>query len=566
MSALEVVYSVFAMCGGLAVFMFGMKVMGDNLERVAGGKMRGLLGKVSNNRFVGVGIGTAVTMLIQSSSATTVMLVGFVNVGIMSLMQATSVIMGANIGTTITAQIASLGAYKDVINITAIFSLIALAGVFMNMFSSKDKIKRVGTIMAGLGMLFIGLELMSASMSQFREIDGFKNFIGGITSPFLLILIGMIFTAIIQSSSAATGILIPMVGTGLMGIGPALFFVLGTNIGTCITALFASIGANVNGKRTAFIHFLFNIIGVIVFTIILLCLQTPIIHFLQMISGDAAERQLANFHTIFNVLVTAILLPFVKIIVKISEKVIREKKLPEAEKSSASRNRELQFIDERLLETPPVAVAQTVKEVARMNMLARENLDLAINCLFHFDQQSIDKIADTEATIDYLNRTLTAFLVKITSLDISEQDEKLIGSLYHVISDIERIGDYATNVQEYAEKMQSQSITFSEDAVSDVKSMYEKVSLLYRDVMYIFEKRDANMLTEVARREQEIDIMKLEMSDSHIERLHRGECSAESGALYLSLASNLERVADHLTNIAYSIRSYTGSSHEDEKI
>lgn len=560
MQVLDYIYNVFLMLGGLAVFMFGMKIMGDNLERVAGGKMRTLLGKVSNNRFAGVGIGAGVTMLIQSSSATTVMLVGFVNVGMVSLFQATAIIMGANIGTTITAQIASLSVYKSVINITAIFSMLALVGVFMNMFSSKDRVRRVGIIMAGLGMLFIGLELMSSSMEAFKELPAFVEAIKSVTNPFLLLFIGIVFTAIIQSSSAATGILIPLVSTGLMSIGPALYFVLGTNIGTCVTAMLASIGSSTNGKRTALIHLLFNVVGAVVFMAILVPLEGPIISLLGAISGEEASRQLANFHTVFNVLVTLILLPFIKIIVQISEKVIKER--PITEKSKEEEGESFEYIDERLLETPPVAVSQTIKEVIRMNTVARDNLARAFGCLLEYDEEALKKVEKEEKTVDYLNKNLTAFLVKITSLDISAHDEKLIGSLYHVISDIERIGDYATNISEYAIKLKNSDGKFSEDAEKDIKTMYDKVMLLYRDVMYTFEKREDKMLSEIARREQEIDEMKLIMSENHIKRLNEGLCSAETGALYLSLASNLERVADHLTNIGYSIKSYTGSMHD----
>lgn len=559
------VYPVFMMLGGLAVFMFGMKMMGDNLERVAGGKMRRLLGKFTNNKFAGVGVGCAVTCLIQSSSATTVMLVGFVNVGILSLVQAVPIIMGANIGTTITAQIASLSSVGGAVNVTAIFALFACVGVFLTMFSAKDGVKRLGMIMAGLGMLFIGLGLMSDSMRGFSEIESVKQGIASIANPFLLVFIGMIFTAVIQSSSAATGILISLVSAGLMGIDAALFFVLGTNIGTCITAMLASIGTNLNARRTAVIHLLFNVVGTVIIFIPMFFLRTQVAVMLQAISGDLLARQLANFHTIFNVLSTVLLLPFTKGLVFLSEKLVREKKLT-PEQLAKQKGNQLEFLDERFLDTPPIAVAQALKEVTRMGQLASENLEYAVGMLFDYTPEKLEQVNKNEERIDFLNRGITAFLVQISSLDLPNNDEKIIGTLYHVVSDIERIGDYAVNVSEYAEKMQREGIAFSEDARNDVAEMYSKVKLLYRDTMYTFERRDKKMLPEIARREDEIDSLKLLMADNHVARLNKGLCTAESGAIYLSLSSNLERVADHLTNVAYSIRSYTGSMNDMEKM
>lgn len=569
-----IVYPVFMLLGGLAVFMYGMKIMSDSLEELGGSKMRTLLGKVSNNRFAGVGIGAGVTAIIQSSSATTVMLVGFVNVGLITLLQATPIIMGANIGTTITAQIASLGSFSEILNITAILALSACVGVFMCTFSKKTKIQKTGIIIAGLGMLFIGMYLMSDSMTGLKESGTIDNILGGVTNPFLLLFIGAVFTAIIQSSSAATGIIITLLGTGLMDPAAALFIVLGTNIGTCVTAILASIGTNTNAKRTAIIHLLFNVIGcfivMIPFTIIYyLNNGVDTINNIMRVIGFGSthyERQIANFHTIFNILVTLMLLPFTKVLVSLAKKIVPDKKVKTVPGEVAT-ERHLEYLDDLILKTPPIAVAQIKKEVTGMCNIARENLKVSIDAVINKDMDKTEIVRLNEKKINFLNREITRYLVKISTLNISPNDEKFLGSLFHVVSDIERIGDYAVNFADYVNRMEEENVVFSQDALDDINNMYTKVDLLFRDSVYAFENRDVAMLEEVTRREQSIDEMKNKMTDAHIYRLNKGECNAESGAIYYSVASSLERVADHLTNVAFSIRSLTGSqSHQDKTI
>jgi phosphate:Na+ symporter len=549
MGTQQIFENVFLMIGGLAVFMFGMKMMGENLENAAGNKMRSLLGKISSNRFKGVGVGTAVTCIIQSSSATTVMIVGFVNVGMMTLTQAASVIMGANIGTTITAQIVSLQ-NTSFFNVTALASLLAGIGLTMTLISKKDKYSMLGNIFIGLGMIFIGLSVMSGSMKGFRSLPAFTNLFQ-VDSVFILLLAGLIFTAIIQSSSAVTGIIITLAASGLINLENSFFIILGSNIGTCVTALLASFGASTNAKRAAMIHLLFNIIGCLIVFVPLVVFKDSIAEFIKNISGNSTTRQIANFHTIFNILTSALLIPFLNQLVKIATKLVPDKKTP-----VKIQEKRLLYLDERILETPPIAVANVKKEIVSMANMSFKNLERGINILLSGDLSNIPEARKVEENINFLNKEITAFLVKISSREITDNDEKLIGSYYHVVSDIERIGDYAENLLNYSEKMNREDITFSDDAKKDIEDVYAKIVDLYQNTIKAFEFRDISLLKYVTLREDEIDEAKRNMSHAHVERLHKGLCTPESGAIYLSIASNLERIADHMTNIAYSTKIY----------
>lgn len=551
---MEVIYSIFNLLGGLAIFMFGMKLMGDNLERVAGRNMKSLLSKVSNNRLSGVGIGVGVTSIIQSSSATTVMLVGFVNIGLMSLYQAAAVIMGANIGTTVTLQITSL---KDVFNVTAIAGFFAAVGLFMNMFGKKNTIKRTGVILIGLGMIFIGLQLMSASMTEFRE--PLAIFFATIDSPILLIVFGMVFTAIIQSSSAATVIVAGLAATGAIGLEPALYAVLGMNIGTCITALLSSIGTNINAKRTAVIHLMFNVFGSVIIILLFYIINFGAIQsFLITISGGEVMRQIANFHTIFNLLTTLMLLPFLNVIVKLSMLIVKGS-------DKVSEEFHLYYIDERVLKTPPIAVSQMKKELVNMLAIAKKNMDDATNSLIDVNLDKNSKILKNEEEINYLNKAITGYLVKIAGLDISFEDDMIIGSYFNVVTDIERIGDHADNIQKFTRKMYDEHIVFSDDAKDELRNFIRILDELYVYTLKVFADRDIKYMAQVNMFEEQSDNAKKEMSKAHIQRLNSGCCSAESGAIYLSLATNFERVADHLTNIAESVLTYTKQTDAKKK-
>lgn len=551
-----VLNNVFYLLGGMAVMLFGMHVMGNNLERVAGNNLKKLLGKMTSNRFAGVGVGAVVTGIIQSSAATTVMLVGFVNVGLMTLVQATSVIMGANIGTTVTAQILSLtGVGFDA---AAYACLIAAVGAVMGLFIPGDKIQKVGYILLGLGMIFLGLEVMSMSVNGIiyeTSATGervlkpiFDKIFRGNHFPLLLILIGAAFTALIQSSSALTGILIAL--SSALNLQNAVFIILGSNIGTCVTALISSIGTSTNAKRTALIHLLFNLFGCLIVLAPIWIWEKEFTDFMVMISGASRERQIANFHTIFNVFTTIVLLPFTKGIVYLATKLIRPKK---EEEENPLR---FMFIDERLLETPPIAVNNTKKEIVRMCSIAKQNIDLSVAMLIEGKYENASEVRTNEEVINFLNRNITSYLTALSGKDLTLQDEKKVGSYYHVVTDVERVGDYAENIMEYALRLKEEGVDFSDTAKEELHEVVETVDNLFDAAVKVFDERDLTMLPKVDTLEEMIDEYNVDLETKHIERLKKGDCSAQVGSVYLQTISNLERVGDHITNIAFSIKQY----------
>lgn len=550
-----VLENVFFLLGGMAMMLFGMHVMGNNLERVAGNNLKKLLGKVTSNRFAGVGIGAAVTSIIQSSAATTVMLVGFVNVGLMSLMQATSVIMGANIGTTITAQLLSLtGVGFDA---TAYAALIAGIGAVMGLFVKNDKINKIGYILIGVGMIFIGLEVMSMSVDAiiYDKEGNLKPVFAYIFKtdhfPLVLILIGLFFTALIQSSSAVTGILVAL--SSVLEFQNAVFIILGSNIGTCVTALLSSIGTSTNARRTALIHLLFNLFGCLIVLAPLWIWGKEFEKFIVLISGPMPTRQIANFHTLFNVFTTIVLLPFTKGIVYLATKIIRPKK---NEEENAMR---FMFIDERLLDTPPIAVNNTKKEIVRMCGIAKENINLSVAMLIEGKYENASAVRTNEETLNFLNRNITAYLTALSGKDLTLQDEKKVGSYYHVVTDVERVGDYAENIMEYALRLKEEGVDFSDTAKEELKEVVETVDNLFDAAVKVFDERDLTLLPKVDELEEMIDQFNVDLEMKHIERLKKEECSAQVGSVYLQTVSNLERVGDHITNIAFSIKQYVNS-------
>lgn len=546
------IMNVFFMLGGISLLMFGMRFMGSSLEQVAGNNMKKMLGKMTNSRLAGVGVGAAVTAIINSSAATTVMLVGFVNVGLMTLAQAASVIMGANIGTTITAQILSLSGSEGV-DVAAIASVIAAVGAAMALFVKKDKIKKIGSILLGLGMIFLGLKIMSVSVNAVIY-DGdaikpeFKSIFQGQHFPLLLVLIGIIFTAVIQSSAAVTGILIAL--GGALNFETAVFIILGSNIGTCITAIISSIGTSTNAKRTAVIHLLFNLFGCLICIAPLWIFSGAFADFMRTISGNSTERQIANFHTLFNVGTTIILIPFTNFLVYMAKRIIPDKKNGQEEKHM------LTFIDERLLETPPIAVANTKKEIIKMAGIAKENIELAMDMLLSADLSEEELLKDNEDALNFLNKNITAFLTKLMSKNITRADEKALGSYYHVVVDIERVGDYAVNIMEYAQKLKNEDAVLSEDAVNELREVKTTISSLFVYSLNAFESLDDSLLTEVDILEESVDQANVELEARHIERIKKGLCDPEIGSIFLQTLSNLERVGDHITNIAFSIKNY----------
>ena len=546
-----VIMNVFFILGGISILMFGMRFMGSNLEQVAGNNMKKMLGKMTNNRLAGVGVGAAVTAIINSSAATTVMLVGFVNVGLMSLAQAATVIMGANIGTTITAQILSLSGSEGV-DVAAIASIVSAVGAAMALFVKKDKIKKIGSILLGLGMIFLGLKIMSVSVNAViydggTLKEGFADIFQGKHFPLLLILIGILFTAVIQSSAAVTGILIAL--GGALNFQTAVFIILGSNIGTCVTALISSIGTSTNAKRTAVIHLLFNLFGCLICVAPLWIFSDAFANFMRTISGDSAERQIANFHTLFNVGTTLILLPFTSLLVYIAKKIIPDR-------SGQEEKHRLTYIDERLLETPPIAVANTKKEIIKMADIAKENIELAMDMLLAADLSQADLLKDNEDALNSLNKNITAFITKLMSKDVTGTDEKALGSYYHVVVDIERVGDYAENIMEYTEKLKKQDAVLSEDAINELRDVKTTISSLFDVSMRAFENLDDALLTDVDILEESIDQASVELEARHIERIKKGICDPEIGSIFLQAVSNLERVGDHITNIAFSIKNY----------
>ena len=547
--------SILLLFAGVGVFIAGMNMMGDGLESSAGAGMKKLFNKISNNRFIGVGIGASVTAIIQSSAATCVMAIGFVNAGVMTLVQATAIIMGANIGTTITGIIVSLKSLP----IGAFVSVLTFVGVMM-MFIKKDKVKKIGGILCGLGLIFIGLDLMSSALKGPSIQSMFTRVFSAIDFPLLLILVGAAFTALIQSSSAVTGILITMAGANIIGLDNALFIVLGSNIGTCITAGLASMGTSTNARRTALIHLTFNVVGTVIFTVVLLFIEKYIVKMFETLLPGDPGMQIAWFHVLFNVTTTLLLLPFVKQLVKFATWAIKDKPSPEDEVH------QLRFIDDRLLHTPPIAVAQTKKEIMHMAELAKENLTLSINSLLTNEYVNRDTIARNEAKINYTYHAVARYLIKLASLSLSETDEKLVGAYHHVITNIERIGDHAENFVEQADKMKGEGIDFSEIAVAELSQMHNKVSEMFDLAMRAFERRDFEVLDRIAEIEEEVDAMKKNLSASHIERLNKGDCAVERGTYFAAVISALERIADHLINVSYSIKNPTGSTSQRKEL
>lgn len=541
---------------GVGVFIVGMNFMSDALEKSAGAGMKKLLGRISNNRISGVGIGAGVTAIIQSSSATSVMVIGLVNAGVMTLMQATPIIMGANIGTTITGVLVALK--NDYFN-TAMY-LLAFAGVMMGFFK-KERIKLAGGLCSGLGFIFIGLNVMSSEQAFGNPLveELFTSIFSTINFPLVLILVGAVFTALIQSSSAATGVVITMVGTGVLPLDLALFIVLGANIGTCVTALLASVGANENSKRVAFVHFMFNVIGTVVFSAIIWIFKDQVVNVLTAVfPGDDAmslQMRVSFFHVIFNVTTTLVLLAFTKQLVKLSCFVIKDKK---QEKETLT----LKYVDDRLLSTPPIALMQVKKEIDYMLSTVEESVRLSFSAMESGSLKDGGKIRENERIIDFTNSALTRFLIDLSATNASQSDERVIGSYFHVLNDLERIGDHAENFYEIGEEMHKKKIAFSENAKRDIGKMYGCIMRMLEISKDAFESLHTDKLPQLAELENEVDGMKKELSSSHFLRLAEGNCDIDVSPYYSSAVLGLERVADHLVNVGFSIVNPVGAQEK----
>ncbi len=538
------VANILSMAGGLGLFLFGIRTMGDGLENAAGAKLKRMLEVLTGNRFLAVLVGFVVTAIIQSSTATTVMVVGFVNAGMMSLAQAVGVIMGANIGTTVTSLLIAL-------NFSSVAAAAVLVGVILMLASKKTVVKNLGAIFTGFGLLFLGIDMMSDSMAPLRESAGFMNFIVTVSEsplrPLFGIILGIVMTAVLQSSSASVGVLQTLAMQGLVPLKFSVFVLFGQNIGTCLTALFSTVGAKKNSKRAAVIHLLFNLIGTGIF--ILITLLTPYVEWIEKLSPDPMA-QIAISHIVFNIVSTVVMFPFAKVLVKLSCLLVPGKDDSESEMHC-------KFIDDRLLNTPPFAVMQVSKEVARMAKLARDNFETSAHALINRSDKDLDKVMENEEIINYLNHHITSYLVKLNALDITDSDSDYIARVFHAINDIERVGDHAINLAEAAQHNIGEGLKFSDPAREELNQLCGSVVTLLERSMAAFDNQSLsdNEAKELSDLEEHIDDLTLECQDSHIFRLNRKECNTEAGMLYLNTITDFERVGDHAINIAFLARS-----------
>ena len=517
------IMNVLSLFGGLGLFLFGMQLMGEALEKAAGTRRKKLLGMVTGNRFLAMLAGITITAVVQSSSATTVMVVGFVNAGLMSLTQAVGVIMGANIGTTVTSLLLSVQ-----IDFAAIFTFLGL--ILSNLPDKYRTAKQFGTITMGLGILFIGMNTMSGAMEPLRTWEGFQKAMASINNPILGVLIGAGITAVLQSSAASIGILQTLVAQGLIGLDGAIFILFGQNIGTCVTALLACAGTNSTAKRAATVHLLFNVIGTVIFVIIACCL--PLASWVEMLSPGNLKLQIAIVHILFNVTTTALLLPAASWLEKLACLLIKGD-------GSTAEEMKLLYFDARMLKTPPIAVAQLFNE---------------------WDAKKSEELARNEDVLDYLNREITDSLVEVKGLDLSEKDTKLVGSMFHVVNDMERIGDHSQNIMESAQLKNQDEVKFSPKAVQELESLSNLVRAQMQRSLDMFKAQvtDDTLLGEVEGVEDEIDTTTEALRSHHMDRLKNHKCSAKNGMIYLDMLTNLERIGDHAENIATSAKSATG--------
>ncbi|MCQ2271006.1 MAG: Na/Pi cotransporter family protein [Bacteroidales bacterium] len=556
MSITAILSAILMLTAGIGIFLVACQMMSTNLESASSQKLRSLFSKVSHNKWLGVGIGTVTTAAIQSSGATTVMVIGFVNAGIISLTQAATMIYGANIGTTITAQIVALGMFgANTLSTSVIFSAFAGIGAFMMLFAKKEMLKKLGGIITGFGMLFVGLTLMSDSMSEFAALDSVKLFLAKINNPLLLVLIGTLLTAIIQSSSVMTSIAIAMVYTRLISLDQGIFLTMGSNIGSCVVAIIAGLTSGMNAKRTALIHLIFNCSGVVIFMIVATFLGV-FTHgditfgtlFEKMFPG-APQTQLAMFHTIFNVITVLIVLPLTSLMVKTVCRLI-----PDYEPAQDPDAPHLYFIDKNMLKTPVVAVQQTKNEVINMALLANENVNRAFTIISSMDFKEVDKFRKVENELNFLNLEIVDFVVRLSEKkQLDATDHWYLTTVFRTVRDIERIGDYAENIVEYAETLQASQARFSEVALQEISELRVMISKLYEKMMKAYGEEDVEAFNEGDVIEDQIDDYTKQMEENHIERMASGICTPTVGAEYLSLSSNAERIADHWINVGKTI-------------
>lgn len=531
---------VISLLGGLGLFLYGMNLMGESLEKVAGSKMKKIIELLTKNIFMGVLLGAVVTAVIQSSSATTVMVVGFVNAGLMGLPQAVGVIMGANIGTTVTAQIVSF-------DLTGMAPLALGIGILLYLFAGNEKYKQVGEVFIGFGLLFTGMESMKLAVSPLAEYKGFTDLLSTFGRyPILGLLLGFGITAIIQSSSAAMGMLVVLASQGLVPLSSALPILYGQNIGTCVTSLISSIGANKNAKRAAMIHLIFNILGTIIFLILL---NGIVVKFVVSLDPGNVARQIANVHTIFNIVSTILLLPCNKLIVKLAMRIVPDKE----DELEEDESRVIKYIDDRMIQTPPIALASTIKEVARMGEKARDSVDYAMEGILEASSEVIERCFKQEKSINQLQKTILNYLLKLSKAPLSEEDRETVDTLFNTVNDIERIGDHAENLAEIAQSAIDGQVYFSEQGQNEISDMYNKVIASYSYALEAMVTSDVNLACKVIKMEEQVDIMEESCRVNHMRRLNNNLCSIDNGIIYFEILANLERISDHAANIAEKV-------------
>ena len=554
MDLTAIISSLLTLLAGIGVFLIACQMMSTNLEAASSDKLKKLFSKASDNKLLGVGIGTIGTAAIQSSGATTVMTIGFVNAGIISLAQAATIIYGANIGTTVTAQIVALGMFGgNSVSTSVIFSAFAGLGAFLSIFAKKSTSKTLGGILAGFGLLFVGLELMSGSMEAFAALEGVKTFLAGIGNPLLLVLLGALFTAIIQSSSVMTSIALAMVVTGLIDINQGIFLTMGSNIGSCIVAVIAGVTSGTNAKRTALINLLFNCSGVVLFMLFSYGIGLFGLSYgnlFETLFPSAPQMQLAMFHTFFNVVTVAIMLPLTGALVALVKRCIPERAVEQKEEFS------LRYVDDNMLRTPPVAVSQVKREILRMADIALENVDRAWEMATQLDFANKNLFERDERQLNFINRELIGFVVRLSGKSgLGEKDRTYLSGTYRSIRDLERIGDYAENIVEYATILSDTGQQFSDDAKYEISQLKALLHRLYDYAMEAYREESFEALDEANIIEDNIDDYTRQMEEGHIVRMEKGICTPSVGAQYLELSSNAERIADHMINIAKSIKS-----------
>lgn len=533
----------FSLLGGLALFLYGMQMMSNGLEAAAGNKMKQILEKLTANRFLGVLVGAVITAVIQSSSATTVMVVGFVNSGMMTLRQAVWIIMGANIGTTITGQLIAL-------DVGEIAPLIAFIGVALIVFIKKQKVHHYGMIVAGLGILFIGMELMSSSMMPLRESEAFASIMTNFSNPLLGILAGAVFTAIIQSSSASVGILQALATSGLIGLPSAVYVLFGQNIGTCITAVLASIGTNRNAKRTTIIHLMFNLIGTTIFTIV--CMTPPLTSLVESFTPGRVAAQIANMHTLFNVVTTLILLPFGNYLAVLATKILPEKKEELGDVMHLEYIRPIETKREHQIGNSAIATNGIRSELSRMMEMAKENVDASFRAVRSGNADLLPEVEEREEYIDYLNKEISKYISKVMVNETNPKDSQYISALFKVCGNLERIGDHAMNICEYTKMMEERKISFSPAVAGEITEM-QKVSNEAMEVLEKLGEYPEESMKKIEALEQQMDDMTENYRKAQIERMQTGKCSDEACILYSEMLTDFERIGDHILNIGQEI-------------